>query len=125
MDPLITSCCGCTARVPRASGDGPDVTLTDASGAACSPRERGWTSRPRHGSSPVRVFPARAGMDLTSRVVCSSWRCVPRASGDGPVKLSLSLVTPKCSPRERGWTDATTGTDGTGTVFPARAGMDL
>ena len=133
-------------RVPRASGDGPDVARVRAVHQRCSPRERGWTEKglptgreatrvPRaSGDGPLTlgvglpaaaVFPARAGMDRRSR------SCAARCA--------------LCSPRERGWTGQRprrapslprvprASGDGpdkralalqTVTVFPARAGMD-
>ena len=131
--------------VPRASGDGPPPAATWRARYLCSPRERGWTADGRAGRHPAHVFPARAGMDRLNRSRAYTVSCVPRASGDGPLSVASHFKTvsvfparagmdrrcvprrkraPRCSPRERGWTDWQDIEWPLTTVFPARAGMD-
>ena len=112
-------------RVPRASGDGPRTGHRQRTDGRCSPRERGWTGSdgggqlrksrvprasgdgPEYWPAGLRkqgVFPARAGMDRRS--------------------TTSSTTTPRCSPRERGWTANRSRSPTPVHVFPARAGMD-
>ena len=49
-----------------------------------------------------RVFPARAGMSRYESMYRYQPHCVPRASGDEPVKRGDFAEAPVCSPRERG-----------------------
>ncbi len=73
------------ARLPRASGDGPDAQIEAALQAAAPPRERGWTRYgPKH---PDRIpgSPARAGMDPQPDGSKKIIEGLPRASGDGPL----------------------------------------
>ena len=48
------------------------------------------------------VFPARAGMSPLTLNTSTAGACVPRASGDEPIKAAEGADTMKCSPRERG-----------------------
>ncbi len=92
--------------------------------AACSPRERGWTDSGKVGGWISGVFPARAGMDPHKRRCVMTFRCVPRASGDGPQRDYARGWKRVCSPRERGWTAVCHFVGERHAVFPARAGMD-
>ena len=47
----------------------------------------------------------------------------PRASGDGPDYRFLDELANLCSPRERGWSQASTKRINNLRVLPARAGM--
>ena len=44
MDPSSCSCLPFSSRLPRVSGDGPQLRTTLTKGARAAPRERGWTS---------------------------------------------------------------------------------
>ncbi len=110
--------------VPRASGDGPAAGWLSITGYGCSPRERGWTETPERWRGRLTVFPARAGMDLTSAGDSVKLTGVPRASGDGPKVDSSGNKVDPCSPRERGWTWVQQPALSPAAVFPARAGMD-
>lgn len=48
------------------------------------------------------VFPARAGMNRTFRNPVGELRDVPRASGDEPDAIIVTITPNICSPRERG-----------------------
>ncbi len=131
--------------VPRAGGDGPTQEVAQARSALCSPRERGWTVVGLCPRAVDPVFPARAGMDRPRAERRRRACCVPRASGDGPNRLEITIVgwgvfparagmdrcrCPRlrrsrwCSPRERGWTEKLRAVFPPDLVFPARAGMD-
>ncbi len=58
-----------------------------------------------------------------SRPSSRSWR-LPRASGDGPLRLAAGGRAGVAAPRERGWTPAVAVGLGRGPGCPARAGMD-
>ncbi len=109
--------------VPRASGDGPPARTKDEVLSRCSPRERGWSSRPPSTVDAKHVFPARAGMVPESSRQRGKGLGVPRASGDGPPIRAHQSVGPACSPRERGWSHDSEGPARGEVVFPARAGM--
>ncbi len=50
----------------------------------------------------MAVFPAPAGINRKSVICITHLYCVPRASGDKPDKLHLTVESIKCSPRQRG-----------------------
>ena len=69
------------SRVPRASGDDPNLDEGGGGGG---------------------VFPARAGMIRNFYSGYRSLPGVPRASGDDPLVNRLEKLMGVCSPRERG-----------------------
>ncbi len=109
--------------VPRASGDGPKSAWTTLGMELCSPRERGWSGRAGRGRRGTLVFPARAGMVRRSEPMAVPYIGVPRASGDGPIRVDVEYSSGGCSPRERGWSLDKALSRAAPTVFPARAGM--
>ncbi len=109
--------------VPRASGDGPVPVADIGDHLPCSPRERGWSKVAGLRYAYGWVFPARAGMVPRRRFPRLRPSCVPRASGDGPVRLHCEPLLEWCSPRERGWSPLPHCGCRRPLVFPARAGM--
>ncbi len=112
-----------SGRLPRASGDGPWSAFSTPPASASPPRERGWSLFPVVLGCSAAVSPARAGMVPGPKTPAGKAACLPRASGDGPFRESLSNITIQSPPRERGWSP---DVDQPGTaqhVSPARAGM--
>ena len=124
MDPPSTAAAGPTARLPRASGDGPERESVAPGMSAAAPRERGWTRDPRLVLIADRGCPARAGMDPRHRRRRPLRRRLPRASGDGPHQWIESDWERLAAPRERGWTSWRSGYRLRSSGCPARAGMD-
>ena len=82
-----------------------------------------WCRR-RHPALGLVVFPARAGMDRSTRARVRFRERVPRPRGDGPFSTSTSTSAALCSPPARGWTGWRRRRHRCRRVFPARAGMD-
>ncbi len=99
-------------RVPRASGDGPELVHLRTPIPSCSPRERGWSRTATCTCRSCCVFPARAGMVPRRTPRLAPLTSVPRASGDGPALHQELGVTRMCSPRERGWSQNHRGREG-------------
>jgi len=124
MDRLRILELGMLARVPHASGDGPQVPPDGIADPQCSPREWGWTAIPGSPATRSGVFPTRVGMDRLARRYPNGAHGVPHASGDGPTSAAVASITGTCSPREWGWTDDRQRLARRDWVFPTRVGMD-
>ena len=91
-------------RLPRASGDGPSQGREVRDLEQAPPRQRGWTPGDRGDRRSRRGSPAPAGMDRSRAIRSSSWRRLPRASGDGPGDGGSGGGLGLAPPRQRGWT---------------------
>ena len=111
-------------RVPRTRGDGPPVPRSPGCRRRGSPHTRGWTLVPGRRGGSGRGFPAHAGMDRPRRSATGGRTRVPRTRGDGPQCARGAAPAGRGSPHTRGWTRGVAGRGGTGTGFPAHAGMD-
>ena len=123
MVPSEASICSGAMGFPRASGDGPWTMWEISPMSSFPPRERGWSLVPLADAQPRQVSPARAGMVPDVISCCPLLPCFPRASGDGPGRLSSSAISSSFPPRERGWSQGSTPARHSGRVSPARAGM--
>ena len=74
------------------------------SGSGASPRPRGSTPSPNHGSEPNSGFPASAGIDPRSPLFSDPITWLPRVRGDRPCTCSDGLLIYWASPRPRGST---------------------
>ena len=63
MDPFLSPCTSSVDWIPRARGDGPDVSPTLICARTDSPRSRGWTLNLLDNAPARAGFPALAGMD--------------------------------------------------------------
>ncbi len=70
------------------------------------------------------VLPAQAGVDRRRVVAVRTAAGAPRAGGGGPAHLLAAADGETCSPRRRGWTEATPGRPLITVVLPAQAGVD-
>ena len=90
-----------------------------------SPRARGcsWHADPWRGRLPV--FPACAGMFLSSSHVGNRTPCFPRVRGDVPLPIAVLVHSEQFSPRARGCSAERSYLPRPTPVFPACAGMFL
>ena len=88
-------------RVPRTSGDEPQLVSQMTRRWKCSPRERGWARRRTHPPLDTVVFPVRAGVNLLSEILYSMVVSGPCLSGDEPVPADVMIGLACWSPRER------------------------
>ena len=88
-------------------------------------RMRGSTSPVRIISDSLVVYPACAGIDLTS-FFCFWW-CVglPRMRGDRPSDWGIWVILARFTPHARGSTSLQDGDFSSLDVYPACAGIDL
>ena len=124
MDPDQSVGPALSARLPRASGDGPQSRLRARRVLRAAPRERGWTPFMVRKEDPRRGCPARAGMDPFVAEAAKIWTRLPRASGDGPFSSMSPSSFRWAAPRERGWTRCAPAWPKRASGCPARAGMD-
>ena len=110
-------------RFPRASGDGPRITLEEGIDVVFPPRERGWSLRAGRATPRLPVSPARAGMVPHTRHPHGLHARFPRASGDGPRTAQGGKAPGEFPPRERGWSLKQGIPIARAVVSPARAGM--
>ena len=69
----------------------------------CVPRESGDDPVKNHFQALGRlVFPAKAGMIPTKKLLDGTMTCVPRESGDDPKVRFVHVKCGGCSPRKRG-----------------------
>ena len=87
---------------PRASGDVPMGPQIFSALGKFSPRERGCSSVVLAQAETGEVFPARAGMFLSTTPGRRYARSFPRASGDVPNVCARSRARVRFSPHERG-----------------------
>ena len=114
----------CSARLPRARGDGPCQGTSMLIVRPASPRSRGWTRSGPASRCARRGFPALAGMDPHASWGGGSRPRLPRARGDGPALPAVIPGIGWASPRSRGWTRGAGGGALPRLGFPALAGMD-
>ena len=69
---------------PRTRGDGPKVANFNPTFGLFPPHARGWTPASPPPRGPVRVSPARAGMDRARATAARDRACFSRTRGDGP-----------------------------------------
>ena len=112
-----------SACAPRARGDGPEAHHQHLIDRKCSPRTRGWSRQGPEGLRPVGVLPAHAGMVPSSAPRSRARPSASRARGDGPLRAEGQSEENQCSPRTRGWSPASRGTERRKSVLPAHAGM--
>ena len=124
MDPSRGSPAVPYARLPRASGDGPEVGGRHDVCPPAAPRERGWTLVITLAFFGQDGCPARAGMDPSRHPRPHPSSRLPRASGDGPRQWARSANLTRAAPRERGWTQPSDTHARHDQGCPARAGMD-
>ena len=124
MDPGPCSSGSWPRRLPRTRGDGPHDHARSAAVNESSPHARGWTRWAKDPTVYLSVFPARAGMDPSSRRGRRRMGRLPRTRGDGPSPRSADAGLYSSSPHARGWTLALAAYRRAVSVFPARAGMD-
>ncbi len=110
--------------LPRTRGDRPYNSLRKGALDESSPHTRGSTSPEIGPHSPVIVFPAHAGIDLTCLPRRPLSRRLPRTRGDRPQREMLAQKLEKSSPHTRGSTFAPAQHSGNLRVFPAHAGID-
>lgn len=78
MDPAATlRLAGCT-RLPRASGDGPQVKQAITSAVSAAPRERGWTLRAPQVLLLSGGCPGRAGTHPTVYTAATTGRAASK-----------------------------------------------
>ena len=108
---------------PRARGDVPGASGLMGVLGGFSPRTRGCSYSRTYVRSSCSVFPAHAGMFLTTGCAFTSVERFPRARGDVPPLHLESHTPPRFSPRTRGCSGQ--GVSGVEVcyVFPAHAGM--
>ena len=70
--------------LPRARGDRPTPEAQALAADLSPPRTRGSTLVMRHGSRPLLVSPAHAGIDLATHQALIYCASLPRARGDRP-----------------------------------------
>ena len=109
---------------PRVCGDVPGGSSGVTASTRFSPRMRGCSCFETFKTASTRVFPAYAGMFLSSFLPRSARCCFPRVCGDVPRSPQLGRNLPRFSPRMRGCSKALKLLMGPYlTVFPAYAGM--
>ena len=106
MDPTLPGKRRPLPWLPRARGDGPELTAIYLLEAGASPRTRGWTILVARRRPRARGFPAHAGMDPGLKFRANVYVGLPRARGDGPATARSPHPRQKASPRTRGWTRA-------------------
>ncbi len=79
--------------VPRLCGDGPEYRVKQYCSVLRSPPVRGWPVVQGDGIIYDGAFPACAGMARHPIYYCWRTARVPRLCGDGPVSISLELVS--------------------------------
>ena len=124
MDPGSLSPPGHPEWLPRARGDGLTAVSLAQYLSMASPRTRGWTPSAVENASGFGGFPAHAGMDLDRHLEIEALRWLPRARGDGPVRVCRAGRQLPASPRTRGWTLTAILKSKHCDGFPAHAGMD-
>ena len=124
MDPRSTFSRRAQERLPRARGDGPTSPHCEVEPVVASPRTRGWTRIVAGKHVFYTGFPAHAGMDPLKRPHECLGRWLPRARGDGPLRLATPSQNQAASPRTRGWTQRSGREVLNQWGFPAHAGMD-
>ena len=72
----------------------------------------------------VGESPAHAGMDRQAGTIVLVHFREPRARGDGPARVGLSLLAALRAPRTRGWTYLALHEHQCSPESPAHAGMD-
>ena len=112
-------------RVPRIRGGVPYVTQLPMIFLRCSPHTRGCSLPSPTAHRISHVFPAYAGVFLTSGRNITGKICVPRIRGGVPA-TSVSLIAYNlCSPHTRGCSYGWLPCGYVYTVFPAYAGVFL
>ena len=125
MDPTPDRARADRGRFPRARGDGPGRARQAIRLAALPPRSRGWTWMASPFFRDWHASPALAGMDPPPQRAPHGHHRFPRARGDGPSDLDMTLLTRTLPPRSRGWTLLVSTCQGGRDASPALAGMDL
>ena len=97
--------------------------MREAAARKFSPRARGCSHPASYMAPTPQVFPAHAGMFLSTAVRTKILKCFPRARGDVPNSAAIPVISPRFSPRTRGcsWPNPLSGI--LVHVFPAHAGM--
>ena len=108
---------------PRARGDVPITAPAVGTAWRFSPRTRGCSESHRCGVALALVFPAHAGMFLTTDGNITHLRGFPRARGDVPKNREPPHSLTLFSPRTRGCSCTDPLVLGPVRVFPAHAGM--
>ena len=124
MDPRFRPTAPRPNRFPRTRGDGPVGDQGIVRLKPFPPHARGWTVRPTKARVPVKVSPARAGMDPRFPTWKATSTRFPRTRGDGPWATTLLDRHCRFPPHARGWTLRLDPDRRAGRVSPARAGMD-
>ena len=111
--------------IPRGGGGEPRCALIMQSAIGYSPRRRGWTCRDCWRYEYSNVFPAEAGVNLTSDYATLGDYGIPRGGGGEPDIPLNEIGIGRYSPRRRGWTWYNCHYYNIRIVFPAEAGVNL
>ena len=109
--------------IPRTSGDDPQDIARVLRISEYSPHERGWSLVIVILVQFVLVFPAQAGMILSSSPLVPFLPRIPRTSEDDPSITHQMDGDNKYSPHKRGWSQYKFWQYLSLFVFPAQAGM--
>ena len=111
------------SRIPRMSGDDPEIEHSCLQKYLYSPHERGWSRVAYRNMYTKEVFPAWAGMILINHEENNYEKSIPRMSGDDPEVDFQNFLFNGYSPHERGWSQSLYRGHKMIPVFPAWAGM--
>ncbi len=111
--------------LPRPRGDRPSSPMALALSMQSPPPTRGSTQPAHVARRGAAVSPAHAGIDRQGRPPSRRSRRLPRPRGDRPRRAPPAAGLPRSPPPTRGSTPSLFTVQGTGSVSPAHAGIDL
>ena len=110
--------------LPRMRGDRPPSGMAMAISVWFTPHARGSTSSTSSTTISPYVYPACAGIDLSSSVTALGLVCLPRMRGDRPIIHRIFSRRLLFTPHARGSTTFRHETIPDPDVYPACAGID-
>ena len=124
IDPCSASSKAFSKSLPRMRGDRPSHDILKTTTATFTPHARGSTHLRVPGKPTQEVYPACAGIDLTSRNSQCLPVGLPRMRGDRPRKIKFPVEEMAFTPHARGSTLPSACSVSREHVYPACAGID-
>ena len=124
IDPPVSAPASAAARLPRMRGDRPVVCQSILAEQPFTPHARGSTLEALRIIRLSRVYPACAGIDLSSLRHRSGMSCLPRMRGDRPHFRLWKILPSLFTPHARGSTFDCRISSRVSNVYPACAGID-
>ena len=114
---------GAGLPLPRSCGGGPSTPARHGARSGSSPLMRGWSKYPGTSWRAEWLFPAHAGVVLTTYTARIEALALPRSCGGGPGNHQAHGPLAISSPLMRGWSERVCERCEGSCLFPAHAGV--